>query len=202
MGRPLAPPPPVYVEVAPPRPRPEFRPPRPSPGTVWIGGYWGWDNGAHIWIGGEWAAPPAPGYVWAQPRWRRHGHRWGYQQGYWRHTGGPVYVDPEYAQQPEYAGPAYPPPPPAYAGNITISGHATTSDGAPVPGVMVTLAGSQEGRVVTDNSGYYVFGDLPPGSYSVRPTGGGCAFAPDVVNLNNLRGSVTQDIVVSGCPGW
>jgi hypothetical protein len=55
---------------------------------------------------------------------------------------------------------------------------------------------------VTNNSGYYVFGGLPPGSYSVRPTGGGCAFAPDVANLNNLYGGVTQDIVVSGCPGW
>ena len=93
-------------------------------------------------------------------------------------------------------------PAPSYAGNITISGHVATVEGAPVPGVVVTLAGTQEGRIVTDNSGYYVFGGLPPGSYAVRPTGGGCAFAPDVANLNNLYGSVTQNIVVSGCPGW
>ena len=115
---------------------------------------------------------------------------------------GPVYVGPEYAEQPDYGAPAYAAPAPSYAGNITISGHVATVEGAPVPGVVVTLAGTQEGRIVTDNSGYYVFGGLPPGSYAVRPTGGGCAFAPDVANLNNLYGSVTQNIVVSGCPGW
>lgn len=165
---------------------------------VWIGGYWGWENGSHVWIGGEWAAPPSPGYVWIGPHWRRNGHRWMYRPGYWEHRHGPVFIAPE----PVYDGPGYAAPAPAYGGPITISGHVTTVDGAPVPGVMVTLAGTQEGHLVTDNSGYYVFGGLPPGSYAVRPSGGGCAYAPDVANLNNLYGSVTQDIVVSGCPGW
>jgi hypothetical protein len=55
---------------------------------------------------------------------------------------------------------------------------------------------------VTDGSGAYVFSGLPPGSYSVRPIGGGCAFSPDVANLSNLGTSVAQDIIVEGCPGW
>jgi hypothetical protein len=108
----------------------------------------------------------------------------------------------------DYApAPAYQPAPPAgYApapeGAITISGYVTSMQGAPVAGIMVTMAGSREGRIVTDGSGYYAFSGLTPGSYSIRPTGGGCAFAPDVVNLNNLVRSVTQNIVVSGCGGW
>jgi hypothetical protein len=169
----------------------ETRPPRPSPSHIWIGGYWGWENDTHVWIGGEWAEPPQPGYAWEQPRWRRHGHRWEYAPGYWRHHGGPVYIDP--------MGPA---PGPAYGGGVTISGRVMSMQGAPVPGIVVTLAGTQEGQIVTDGSGTYVFSGLPPGSYAVRPTGGGCAFAPDVANLNNLYGSVTQDIIVSGCGGW
>ena len=191
MGRPLAPAQPVYVDRAPPHVRFEERPPRPSPGHIWIGGYWGWENDTHVWIGGEWAEPPQPGYAWEQPRWRRHGHRWAYAPGYWRHRGGPVYVDP--------MGSA---PAPAYGGGITISGRVMSMQGAPVPGIVVTLAGTQEGQIVTDGGGTYVFSGLPPGSYAVRPTGGGCAFAPDVANLNDLYGSVTQDIIVTGCGGW
>lgn len=190
MGRPLAPRPPVYVEVAPPPPRVRFevRPPRPSPGHIWIGGYWGWDNGVHVWMDGQWAEPPQPGYVWASAHWRRHGHRWAYEPGYWRHHHGPIYVEP--------GAPAM-----AYGGSITISGRVMSMQGAPVPGIMVTLAGTQEGHIVTDGSGSYAFSGLPPGSYAIRPTGP-CAFAPDVANLNNLYGSVTQDIIVSGCNGW
>jgi hypothetical protein len=157
---------------------------------IWIGGYWGWEDGAHVWIGGEWTTPPQPGYAWETPRWRREGHRWAYSPGYWRHHGGPVYVDPMGPQEP------------AYGGSISISGRVMSLQGTPVPGIMVTLAGTQEGQIVTDGSGYYAFRGLPPGSYAVRPTGGGCAFAPDVANLNNLYGSVTQDIIVSGCGGW
>jgi hypothetical protein len=93
-------------------------------------------------------------------------------------------------------------PEPASGGSISISGRVMSLQGTPVPGIMVTLAGTQEGHIVTDGSGYYAFRGLPPGSYAVRPTGGGCAFAPDVANLNNLYGSVTQDIIVSGCGGW
>lgn len=188
MGRPLAPQGPVYVDAPPPRARYEERPPRPSAGHVWIGGYWGWENGAQVWVNGEWATPPQPGYFWEGPHWRRHGHRWAYTPGYWRHRYGPVYVEPGM-------------PGPGYAGGVSISGRVMSMQGAPVPGIAVTLAGSQEGQIVTDGSGMYNFSGLPPGSYSVRPTGP-CAFSPDVANFNDLYGSVTQDIIVSGCGGW
>ena len=191
MGRPLAPAQPVYVEMAPPRVRYEQRPPRPSPAHIWIGGYWGWENDTHVWIGGEWATPPQPGYAWEPPHWRRHGHRWGYSPGYWRHHGGPVYVGEAMGPEPD----------PGYGNGITISGRVMSMQGTPVGGIMVTLAGTQEGHIVTDGSGTYAFSGLPPGSYAIRPTGD-CAFSPDVANLNNLYGSVTQDIIVSGCGGW
>lgn len=190
MGRPLAPAAPVYVDRAPPRMRHEVRPPRPSPGHIWIDGYWGWENGTHVWIEGTWATPPQPGYVWVGPRWHREGRRWVYVGGYWNHHHGPVYVDP-----------VGPPAGPGYGGGVTISGRVMSMQGAPVSGIMVTLAGTQEGRIVTDGSGSYVFAGLPPGSYAVRASGP-CAFAPDVANFNNLYGTVTQDIIVSGCGGW
>ncbi len=190
MGRPLAPARPIYVEAEPPRVRYEAPPPRPSPAHVWIAGYWGWEDGTQMWIGGEWATPPSPGYAWEPARWKRHGHRWAYYPGHWKHQHGPVFVEP-LAVGPEGG-----------YGAISISGHVTDMQGAPVSGIVVTLAGSQQGEIVTDGSGAYVFSGLPPGSYSVRPIGGGCAFSPDVANLSNLGTSVAQDIIVEGCPGW
>jgi hypothetical protein len=192
MGRPLVRPRPIDVEVAPPPVRHVAPPPRPSPAHVWIDGYWGWENGAHVWVAGAWALPPLAGYVWVPARWKRHGHRWEYYPGHWKHHHGPVYIEAESL------------PPGALPANdgITISGHVTDLQGAPVPGVVVKLSGAREGEVLIDDSGAYRFSDLPPGSYSIRPTGGGCAFAPDVANLSNLGGSVVQDIIVSGCPGW
>jgi hypothetical protein len=67
------------------------------------------------------------------------------------------------------------------------------ANGAPVPGVTVVLAGTSEGRAITDGSGHYSFMALAPGSYSVRPNDRRCNFGPDVANLNNLGGSVVQD---------
>jgi Carboxypeptidase regulatory-like domain/WXXGXW repeat (2 copies) len=201
-GRPM-PPRPIYVEAPPPRVRYEAPPPRPSATHIWIGGYWGWENDEHVWIEGRWAAPPEPGYQWEQARWRRQGHRWMLVPGHW-HRHGHVWVEPMVGP-PAYVEPApgYAAPAPAYeAGNLSISGYVTSMQGTPVAGITVTLAGSREGRIVTDGSGFYVFSGLPFGSYSVRPVGGGCAFAPDVVNLNNLGSNVTQNITVSGCGGW
>ena len=145
-----------------------------------------------MWIGGQWQMPPEPGYEWESARWHRRGHRWLYNPGHWRPYGTAVVVQP-----------MAPAPAPVYEeGGITISGHVASPQGAPVAGITVTLAGSREGRIVTDGGGGYVFSGLAPGSYSVRATGGNCAFAPDVVNLNNLGYSVTQNITVSGCGGW
>lgn len=189
---------PVYVEVAPPRPRYEARPARPAAGYIWVGGYWGWENNQHVWIDGYWDTPPRSGVTWVPAHWTRRGHRWVFVPGHWRGYS-PDYV----AAPPMAAAPAYAAPPTAYAqGSISISGYVINVQGSPVPGITITLAGSREGRLVTDGNGYYAFTDLYPGSYSVRATGGNCAFAPDVVNLNDLGYSVTQNITVTGCGGW
>src|SRR5580658_7253033 len=80
---------------------------------------------------------------------------------------------------------------------LTISGEINDANGLPLPGVTVTLAGSLD-VVQTDANGNYSFTGLAPGSYSVRPTFNGCSFVPDVVNLNNLNASTTQDFNGSG----
>jgi hypothetical protein len=180
---------------------------------VWINGYWGWQDDHHVWIEGRWAMPPESGYAWEPARWKRRGPRWIFAPGHW-HMRGRMWVEPAMAvpaPAPVYAAPApvyvapapVPAPAPMYAaGPIAITGYVTSMQGVPVAGITVTLAGNREGRIVTDNSGYYAFSGLMPGSYSIRATGGRCAFAPDVVNLNNLGNSVTQNIIVSGCGGW
>jgi hypothetical protein len=83
---------------------------------------------------------------------------------------------------------------------VVISGRVAAPDGRPLPGITVVLAGTSEGRTVTDASGTYVFAGLSPGSYAVRPSPDGrrrCSFGPDVVNLNDLGGSAIQNFTAS-----
>ncbi len=61
----------------------------------------------------------------------------------------------------------------------------------------MVLAGTSEGRAITDGDGNYSFTGLGYGSYAVRPNEGGCNFAPDVVNLNNLGGPAVQNFSTS-----
>src|SRR5262245_10806565 len=84
----------------------------------------------------------------------------------------------------------------ALAGNV-ISGRVT-AHGVCIPGFAVTLAGSKSMATTSDWNGNYAFYGLSNGSYSVRPTKTSCAFTPDVVNLNNLTTSVTQNFSASG----
>ena len=78
-------------------------------------------------------------------------------------------------------------------GPVSITGRIVDRNGSPVQGITMVLAGSSEGRAVTDGNGGYGFTGLAPGSYSVRPNDPRCSFGPDVVNLNNLGGSVVRD---------
>jgi hypothetical protein len=83
---------------------------------------------------------------------------------------------------------------------ITISGNVVDATGFGVFGVTVTLAGSQDHAVITDQNGAFSF-SVPPGSYSVAasvtpgllpPGFVNCpAFSPQVINLNNLTSSAT-----------
>jgi hypothetical protein len=85
----------------------------------------------------------------------------------------------------------------AVTASIEISGQIVDATGLPLPGVTVTLAGSAD-VVQTEVDGSYAFTQLAPGSYSVRPTFNQCSFQPDVVNLNNLNASATQNFGGSG----
>jgi len=89
----------------------------------------------------------------------------------------------------------------AATGNITISGRVALTGGAALSGVTVTLGGAQSAFRTSDAAGNYSFTGLPNGSYSVRPTQSGVAFAPDVANLNSLTSSVVQRFYATPVPG-
>jgi Carboxypeptidase regulatory-like domain/WXXGXW repeat (2 copies) len=80
---------------------------------------------------------------------------------------------------------------------ISIAGQIFDQTGRPAAGITVVLAGSSEGRAVTDGAGRYVFTGLAPGSYAVRPNDPRCGFRPDVMNLNNLGSNAVQDFSAS-----
>ena len=52
----------------------------------------------------------------------------------------------------------------------SISGKITTTDATPVSAVTVELSGTLTGTTVTNSSGYYEFGNLTSGTYTVTPT--------------------------------
>jgi hypothetical protein len=81
---------------------------------------------------------------------------------------------------------------------ISISGKITFSNGSPVPGVPVQLNGKSQATQITNATGNYAFTGLATGSYSVRPEKTGCAFSPDVVNLNNQTTNATKNFTASG----
>ncbi len=86
----------------------------------------------------------------------------------------------------------------AVIGKLTLSGKVT-SGGTPVPGVIVTLAGSAQGSRISDETGAYSF-SVDPGSYSLKPSGPCVSFTPDVTNLNNVKSSRTQNFSGTSCP--
>jgi hypothetical protein len=73
----------VQIAAAPPPPQVEVIPVAPSPNHIWIGGYWGWRNGAHFWYPGRYELR-RPGMMWQSPSWVRWGGGWRHTPGYWR----------------------------------------------------------------------------------------------------------------------
>lgn len=69
----------------------------------------------------------------------------------------------------------------------SISGTVSTSGGAPIAGVIITLAGAANATATTNASGNYSFTGLANGSYTVTPGLTGYTFSP-----------VTRNITVSG----
>lgn len=77
----------VYVTtgigVAPPPPRYERIPP-PRVGYVWAPGYWRWDGRLHrhVWANGYWVRG-RPGYHYRPAYWDRGHDGWRFRNGYW-----------------------------------------------------------------------------------------------------------------------
>lgn len=77
-----APVPLVVVDVAPPAPYVQVVPAIPYAGAIWIGGYWGWNEGRHQWVTGRWEQG-RPGYRWHSHGWVNQGGRWHLHGGGW-----------------------------------------------------------------------------------------------------------------------
>lgn len=82
--------------------------------------------------------------------------------------------------------------------SLTLRGKVTTASGVALPGIKVSLSGKKASETTTDAGGNYTFSGLAAGSYSLRPSKASCGFSPDVVNLNNITSSRTQNFVGSG----
>lgn len=71
------------VRVAPPPPRFERVPP-PRAGWIWAPGYWAWrgPGAGHVWVSGHWEHV-RPGWRYHQAEWIRTGGGWRFREGYW-----------------------------------------------------------------------------------------------------------------------
>jgi sugar lactone lactonase YvrE len=72
---------------------------------------------------------------------------------------------------------------------FSISGTVKKGSGAPIPNVMVALSGDASKTVLTDANGFYKFGGLLSGNYTVTPAKTGWLFAPEsiAVNVNGAK---------------
>ena len=73
----------VDIDIAPPPPRYEVVPP-PRVGYVWTPGYWRWDapHHHHVWINGRYVHE-RHGEHWVAHRWSEHDGRWRFNDGHW-----------------------------------------------------------------------------------------------------------------------
>ncbi len=81
----------------------------------------------------------------------------------------------------------------------SITGTITTSGGAPVAGVTLTLSGTTTGTTTSAAGGTYAFTSLAAnGTYTVTPSGAGQTFAPVSRTFANIAGTQIADFVASG----
>jgi hypothetical protein len=162
-----------------PPPPPPFEEPvgRPRPGFVWVEGGFDWRRGKYIRHRGHWERV-REGRKWHAGHWELQGDHYAWVRGMW--VEGPAYVAPPSKGQ-------------GARGGISIAGQVVDQTGRPAAGITIVLAGTSEGRTVTDGAGRYAFMGLPPGSYAVRPNDPRCGFRPDVMNLDNLGSNAIQN---------
>jgi hypothetical protein len=186
-----APPPEMMVDTPPalpPPPQQAAPPPPPRPGFVWIAGAHEWRDGRYVWVDGHWEQERS-GDSWQAGHWDRDGDRQGWHPGGWEHGdhdhGDHDHGDHDHGDHGDHDH--------GSRGGIAIEGQVIDQSGRPAAGITVVLAGTSEGRAVTDGNGHYVFTGLAPGSYAVRPNDPRCGFRPDVMNLNNLGSNTIQN---------
>ena len=211
-------PPPSMIVVNPPPPPPPPQapppPPQPRPGFVWIAGAHEWRDGRYVWIEGHWEQDRS-GDAWRAGHWDRDGERQAWHPGGWEHGDhgdhdhgdhdhgdhghdhdrGGDYDRGDHGRGDWHGQEQGPPQGQGYGvrGGISISGQVVDQTGRPAAGITIVLAGTSEGRTVTDGAGRYIFMGLAPGSYAVRPNDPRCGFRPDVMNLNNLGANAIQN---------
>ncbi len=79
-----------------------------------------------------------------------------------------------------------------------ISGHVRAKKGPMVfPGVAMTLSGASSAVTVTDSQGYYEFGGLVPGSYTVTPKKLSFSFSPVTKSVSLKSKNVISDFKVT-----
>lgn len=108
----------ISITQPPPPPRPEYIPERPSGDSVWVSGYWDWQNTQFNWLPGHWETPPRANLVWVPTHWEARADRYVLVAGYWRDPMQPVVATPvpqqivvaQPAPQPVVVVSAPPPP--------------------------------------------------------------------------------------------
>jgi WXXGXW repeat (2 copies) len=72
------------IGIQPPPPLNQTIPPKKDHKTIWIQGYWSWDNAINdfIWISGIWRNPP-PDHIWISGYWKQFPEGWVWIKGFW-----------------------------------------------------------------------------------------------------------------------
>ncbi len=73
----------VYVQEPPPPVKVEVKPPKPAPHAVWIPGHWKWNGRRYVWVPGHWELRPK-GKTWVPGHWKKTRRGWVWVPGHWK----------------------------------------------------------------------------------------------------------------------